>query len=965
MTGLLTIKEPPMNGRVIVRSVRAALALVLILSCCAASGQAPRKVPPGPTTARAADGAVVLDTYSFWRIHHQLQPPVMKTESGLKPMLLVQSWLNTESPAAPPDWLKPEFDDSGWYRGTAPGVIKSPWVSRISLRGKFTVTDPAQVQGLAVSLEYHGGVVVYVNGQEAFRRNLPAGPLGPDTVAEAYPKEAFETTEARPLAPERIEFAGPDRRIYGGNFSKKPTAESERRMGLWSREAESVALPANLLRQGVNVLEIEVVRSPYDPVVDEIKKAYRNWGQVALYGYQIYFCTCEICQVQLKATGPAGLVANVARPQGLQVWNLDPAAPLFQLDYGDPNEPLRPLALVGPRGGTVSGKVGVGSTQAIRGLHGTATELRSAEGTMPAAQVLVRYGFPWGREVTAEGMRHAPDPYPQNTELLGGVADVAPKEYPVRSANGAVAAVWVTVKIPAEARPGLYQGSVRVEAEGQPAVKVPVEVKVIDWLAPAPKDFATFVDTIECPDTLALEYHLEPWSEKHWEMIGRVMDFQGEIGTQTLYLPLLAHTNLGNEESLVRWIKKGENAYDYDFTNFDRYLDTAEKHLGQPRIVVLGVWEIYMLLSGELQHGGRNPTRDEMMTQNLQEQGAKIDQGPEVTVYDPATRKTATVSLPLLGDPASKGLWEPLLKQVQARLRKRGLDQAVMFGINSDAWARKGQVAFFNDILPGTPWVIESHGGAPAGQLLYGLVKVGFQDRVWNVSFADENNKDGTGRQETATLKNAKDGRMYGWREPELIAMFERAGLSSYPTTRWRFYVEANITGAQRGVGRIATDGWPVLKNKNGQRQAFSWSRFPESNWRNLCLLNYLLAPGPDGPATTTRYEAFREGLQEAEARIFIEKALLDETQAAKLGPDLVQRCRATLDGRISFMWRAMSNLQMIGEGFDAMAQYATGWRWAPGPYGQAWFIGSGWQQRTEALYALAGEVQKKITPGR
>ena len=171
--------------------------------------------------------------------------------------------------------------------------------------------------------------------------------------------------------------------------------------------------------------------------------------------------------------------------------------------------------------------------------------------------------------------------------------------------------------------------------------------------------------------------------------------------------------------------------------------------------------------------------------------------------------------------------------------------------------------------------------------------------------------------------------------------------------------------GRQRGIGRISIDGWPVLKAKDGRRAGFAHERYPESNWRNLCLDNYLLAPGPKGPGTTTRYEALRDGLQESEARIFIEKALLDPAQAAKLGPDLVQRCRTTLDARIPAMWHAMSNLQMFGGAYDGAAQYATGWRWAPGPWGQVWFIGSGWQQRSEALFTLAGEVQKQLAQGR
>ena len=70
----------------------------------------------------------------------------------------------------------------------------------------------------------------------------------------------------------------------------------------------------------------------------------------------------------------------------------------------------------------------------------------------------------------------------------------------------------------------------------------------------------TFVDLIECPDTSALEYNVPLWSEKHWGMIAEVFKVIRQTGSRTVYIPLIAHTNLGNEESMVRWVKKGRTS---------------------------------------------------------------------------------------------------------------------------------------------------------------------------------------------------------------------------------------------------------------------------------------------------------------------------------------------------------------------------------------------------------------------
>ena len=91
----------------------------------------------------------------------------------------------------------------------------------------------------------------------------------------------------------------------------------------------------------------------------------------------------------------------------------------------------------------------------------------------------------------------------------------------------------------------------------------------------------------------------------------------------------------------------------------------------------------------------------------------------------------------------------------------------------------------------------------------------------------------------------------------------------------------------------------------------------------------------------TVRSETFREAAQEIETRVYIEKALLDKEANARLGADLMQRCRTALDERIRFANRC-SAYQAAGET-------------------EAWFIGSGWQNRSKLLFDLAAEVSQKF----
>jgi len=50
-------------------------------------------------------------------------------------------------------------------------------------------------------------------------------------------------------------------------------------------------------------------------------------------------------------------------------------------------------------------------------------------------------------------------------------------------------AVWFTVRMPREAKPGVYEGRITIGAEGIAATNVPLRVTVGDWIMPDPKDF--------------------------------------------------------------------------------------------------------------------------------------------------------------------------------------------------------------------------------------------------------------------------------------------------------------------------------------------------------------------------------------------------------------------------------------------------------------------------------------------
>ncbi|HUU43654.1 MAG TPA: hypothetical protein VMX57_07735 [Planctomycetota bacterium] len=109
------------------------------------------------------------------------------------------------------------------------------------------------------------------------------------------------------------------------------------------------------------------------------------------------------------------------------------------------------------------------------------------------------------------------------------------------------------------------------------------------------------------------------------------------------------------------------------------------------------------------------------------------------------------------------------------------------------------------------------------------------------------------------------------------------------------------------------------------------------------------------------RYEMMREGVQECEARIFIETALTDDRLKARLGTELARRCQDELDERIRFMIKGMCTLNLDGYIAGWSTNATQCWWNAVTLQGHRWFIASGWEDRTRRLFRLAGEVERKL----
>jgi hypothetical protein len=609
------------------------------------------------------------------------------------------------------------------------------------------------------------------------------------------------------------------------------------------------------------------------------------------------------------------LLAALASPAAAgEVWAPNPLVAVYEgPDCSAKDDPKCLIRLATGRGGAVSGQVVVSSKAPIKGPEARMgdLEMKDGKGGIPASCVEVRYALPTG----VNGI----------SKMSAGCTGIFDALSPRPRETGSVHPVWITVNVPADAAPGEYEGALSVAGRA-----VPVRLFVSGWSVPKPEDFATWVDFIESPESVAMRYGVPLWSERHFELMASCFRQLGKVGNKTLYLSLAGYTNLGNEQTIVRWIPKAPQAggdaakwpreFTHDFAPAEKYLDACVKNMGKPQLVIFHVYEDFY--GGSCEKGGQS--------------------GIRFTQLDPATGKVEVVEGPTLNNANPQGpnypddtvnFLKPVFDGLRDRLKERGIgEEAITFGLSRDMSPGKPTAETLLKAAPYGKWAHHGHG------IRLGLHKVlppGYCTTVWNAAMPQDPAK----------------GRTYGWQNKNVVLMNDRDIWKpefAKQLVRSRLLGELNIAGKQRGFGRMSADFWPCIKDAKGNLAHGIASRYPRSNWVQLNLRQTpYLYPGPDGALSTVRFEMLREGVEECEARIFVEKALLDQGARAKLGDDLAKRAQDLLDERV----RAL--LTSLGKGGKTKGDGLQ--------ESSAEFANTDWQGDSQKLYALAGEVADKL----
>jgi hypothetical protein len=490
---------------------------------------------------------------------------------------------------------------------------------------------------------------VYLNGAEVARGHMPAGRSGPLALAEDYPREAFIGSDGAPLPPP------PERGPVPPSLQ-----EAYRRRFRTLR----VDLPAASLRQGTNVLALELHRAAL-PAELGAGTSGTSWNPSVAKNI---WGTCGLEGVSLAVPPGREAALGAAPAPAVQVWTCDSLVRVgVDVESAGPLEPLRPARLAAPRNGVSSRQVVVSSSSDLANLSAALGDLKTDSGAvLGAGCVQVRYA------------------------TLG---DSVPRLLARPTLPARTVPIFLTARVPRDAAPGVYRGTLSIAGLARPAA-VPVELTVYRWVLPDLRDFGTSVSLLHCPEAIARHYNVPLWSEEHFKRLGHSMALMGYAGNRLLSISAIGEHWFGDHPVIV--FRKEGAAYVPDLRFARRYLELYNREAGQPRFLSVEVWNYAVSRRGFGRDGGSAKWMCDTIKVRLLE-GDRL----------------VPAEMPVYTRPGTQETWAAVaggVKQIAADLG--WTKTRLLWGTGGDNLPTEEIATFFKRIAPDMHWRVVTHGGS-------------------------------------------------------------------------------------------------------------------------------------------------------------------------------------------------------------------------------------------------------------
>ncbi|HSB13210.1 MAG TPA: glycoside hydrolase domain-containing protein [Bryobacteraceae bacterium] len=255
--------------------------------------------------------------------------------------------------------------------------------------------------------------------------------------------------------------------------------------------------------------------------------------------------------------------AGCGGSSSLRTWHVDSLVKVFPDDKPGTNELSDKTWLVA-RNGHVNVQVALRSEKAIPQLR---VELKAPENDGKKLEAEARWV-----EYVPIGSNPPGTPFDELVRPAPGLfPDPLMETWPFALKAAITQPVWVTVHAPADAQPGEYKGEVTFFAGQERLKSVDFTVRVTAAAVPAEQklkvtNWFNFSYDPATPD-LRLHYKIDPYSDKHWELLGNLGRVMAAHKQNVILTPVMALAKPSVAGGAIR----------YDFSLFDKWVETFQK----------------------------------------------------------------------------------------------------------------------------------------------------------------------------------------------------------------------------------------------------------------------------------------------------------------------------------------------------------------------------------------------------
>jgi hypothetical protein len=170
-----------------------------------------------------------------------------------------------------------------------------------------------------------------------------------------------------------------------------------------------------------------------------------------------------------------------------------------------------------------------------------------------------------------------------------GCADRKPEDFPVSlspdvldnassfdKGSETTRPVWITLEVPRDAQPGIYQGTLKLYVDGHESQLFTLNLEVLPRVLPPPSEWEFHLDLWQHPYAAARMHGVKLWSDTHWEVMRPLMKMLADAGqkviTTTINEKPWGNQALDGYESMVDWTKLSDGTWKYDYTVFDNWV---------------------------------------------------------------------------------------------------------------------------------------------------------------------------------------------------------------------------------------------------------------------------------------------------------------------------------------------------------------------------------------------------------